>query len=30
MSPINIDGIYSAKKEEEKMIASVMIVAKEY
>lgn len=30
LSPINIDGIYSAKKEEEKMIASVMIVAKEY
>lgn len=30
LSPINIDGIYSAKKEEEKMIASVMVVAKEY
>ena len=30
MSPINIDGIYAGKKEEEKMVASVMIVAKEY
>jgi SpoVK/Ycf46/Vps4 family AAA+-type ATPase len=30
MSPINIDGIYPGKKEEEKMVASVMIVAKEY
>ena len=30
LSPINIDGKYSAKKEEEKMVASVMVAAKEY
>jgi len=30
LSPINIDGIYAGKKEEEKLIASVMITAKEY
>lgn len=30
MSPINIDGQYSGKKEEEKMVASVMVVAKHY
>jgi ATP-dependent 26S proteasome regulatory subunit len=30
MSPINIDGKYQGKKEEEKMVASVMVTAKEY
>lgn len=30
MSPINIDGKYSGKKEEEKMVASVMVTAKQY
>ncbi len=30
MSPINIDGKYTAKKEEEKLVASVMVTAKEY
>lgn len=30
LSPINIDGKYTGKKEEEKMIASVMIVANFY
>ena len=30
LSPINIDGKYIAKKEEEKLIASVMVTAKEY
>ena len=30
LSPINIDGKYSAKKEEEKLVASVMVTAKEY
>jgi SpoVK/Ycf46/Vps4 family AAA+-type ATPase len=30
MSPINIDGKYTGKKEEEKLVASVMIVAQEY
>jgi len=30
MSPINIEGKYSAKKEEEKMVATVMVAAKEY
>jgi SpoVK/Ycf46/Vps4 family AAA+-type ATPase len=30
MSPINIEGKYAAKKEEEKMVASVMVAAKEY
>merc|ERR1711990_539735 len=30
LSPINIEGKYSAKKEEEKMVASVMVAAKEY
>ena len=30
MSPINIDGKYSDKKGEEKLIASVMVTAKEY
>jgi SpoVK/Ycf46/Vps4 family AAA+-type ATPase len=30
MSPINIEGKYPAKKEEEKMVASVMVTAKEY
>ncbi len=30
LSPQNIDGKYANKKEEEKLIASVMVVAKEY
>jgi hypothetical protein len=30
MSPNNIDGKYSAKKEEDIMIATVMIAAKEF
>lgn len=30
LSPINIDGIYQGKKEEEKLVASVMVTAKEY
>ena len=30
LSPINIDGQYTGKKEEETMIASVMVCAKEY
>ena len=30
MSPLNIEGKYTGKKEEEKLVASVMIVAKEY
>lgn len=30
LSPLNIEGKYSNKKEEEKLVASVMIVAKEY
>lgn len=30
LSPLNIEGKYTAKKEEEKLVASVMIVAKEY
>jgi len=30
LSPLNIDGKYVAKKEEEKLIASVMVTAKEY
>jgi SpoVK/Ycf46/Vps4 family AAA+-type ATPase len=30
LSPINIDGKFPAKKEEEKMIAMVMVTAKEY
>lgn len=30
LSPINIDGIYPGKKEEDKLVASVMVAAKEY
>ena len=30
LSPINIDGIYQGKKEEDKLVASVMVTAKEY
>jgi AAA+ superfamily predicted ATPase len=30
LSPLNIEGKYTGKKEEEKMVASVMVVAKEY
>jgi SpoVK/Ycf46/Vps4 family AAA+-type ATPase len=30
LSPLNIEGKYTNKKEEEKLIASVMVVAKEY
>lgn len=30
MSPLNIEGKYTGRKEEEKMVASVMVVAKEY
>lgn len=30
LSPTNIDGKYQGKKDEEKMIASVMVTAKEY
>ena len=30
MSPLNIEGKYTNKKEEEKLVASVMVVAKEY
>lgn len=30
LSPLNIDGKYANKKEEEKLVASVMVVAKEY
>jgi AAA+ superfamily predicted ATPase len=30
LSPLNIEGKYSNKKEEEKLVASVMVVAKEY
>lgn len=30
LSPVNIDGKYTGKKEEEKMIASVMVTAAEY
>uniref|UniRef100_A0A7S3IQL7 ATPase AAA-type core domain-containing protein n=1 Tax=Strombidium inclinatum TaxID=197538 RepID=A0A7S3IQL7_9SPIT len=30
MSPLNIDGKYTGKKEEDKLVASVMVVAKEY
>ena len=30
LSPINIDGKYSGKKEEEKLVASVFVVAAEY
>merc|ERR1712072_1341959 len=30
LSPVNMDGIYQGKKEEEKLIASVMVTAKEY
>ena len=30
MSPINIDGKYTGKKEEEKLVASVMVTAAEY
>jgi len=30
LSPLSIEGKYTNKKEEEKMIASVMVVAKEY
>jgi SpoVK/Ycf46/Vps4 family AAA+-type ATPase len=30
LSPVNIDGIYQGKKEEEKLVASVMVTAKEY
>jgi len=30
MSPINIEGKYTNKKEEDKLVASVMIVAREY
>ena len=30
LSPLNIEGKYTNKKEEEKLVASVMIVAKEY
>jgi SpoVK/Ycf46/Vps4 family AAA+-type ATPase len=30
LSPINIDGKYTAKKEEDKLVASVMMAAKEY
>ena len=30
LSPVNIDGKYTGKKEEEKLIASVMVTAKEY
>lgn len=30
LSPINIDGIYQGKKEEDKLVASVMVAAKEY
>ena len=30
LSPINIDGIYAGKKEEDKLVASVMVTAKEY
>ena len=30
LSPLNIEGKYTNKKEEEKLVASVMVVAKEY
>ena len=30
MSPINIEGKYQGKKDEDKLVASVMVVAKEY
>lgn len=30
MSPLNIEGKYTGRKEEEKLVASVMVVAKEY
>ena len=30
LSPLNIEGRYTGKKEEEKLVASVMVVAKEY
>mmetsp|Transcript_21794 Transcript_21794/g.16137 ORF Transcript_21794/g.16137 Transcript_21794/m.16137 type:complete len:104 (+) Transcript_21794:1554-1865(+) len=30
LSPLNIEGKYTNKKEEEKLVASVMLVAKEY
>ena len=30
LSPINIDGKFSARKEEDKLIAMVMVTAKEY
>jgi SpoVK/Ycf46/Vps4 family AAA+-type ATPase len=30
LSPINIDGKYTGKKEEDKLVASVMVTAKEY
>ena len=30
LSPLNIEGKYANKKEEEKLVASVMVVAKEY
>ena len=30
MSPSNIEGLYQAKKEEERLVASVMVAAKEY
>lgn len=30
LSPINIDGKYTGKKDEDKLIASVMVTAKEY
>ncbi len=30
LSPLNIEGKYSGRKEEDKLVASVMIVAKEY
>ena len=30
LSPVNIEGKYTGKKEEEKLIASVMVTAKEY
>ncbi len=30
LSPFNIDGKYTNRKEEEKLVASVMVVAKEF
>jgi AAA+ superfamily predicted ATPase len=30
LSPLNIEGKYTGRKEEEKLVASVMVVAKEY